>query len=83
MQLLALLITLAVSSVGGLVCGFLLSLRSLCDPLDDHSLFDDELFFNLPNAYSSEEEEDDDYEESNPDPTIIRVKGLIEKSLQT
>ncbi len=56
MQLLALLITLALSSLGGLACGFLLSLGPICDPLDDRSLFDDDLFFNLPNTPLTEDE---------------------------
>ncbi len=81
MQLLSLVITLALSGVGGLACGLLLSIRTLCDPLDDSSLFDDALFFNLPDEAEEEEEEEEELEEEDlKDPTIIRVQSSVQQT---
>ncbi len=49
-QLASLFMTMAVAVLSGLICGAIMNVRALCDPLDDDSLFDDALFFNLPDG---------------------------------
>ena len=56
-QLLALIITLSVSTVSGLATGLILSLNLICNPLEDGHLYDDQQFFNLPDDASSDQEE--------------------------
>ena len=48
MQLAGLAITLALSILLGLLVGVIMSLARVCDRLPHHQLFDDELFWQLP-----------------------------------
>ena len=48
MQLAGLALTLATSVILGLLVGAMMSLTKLCDGLPHHQLFDDELYWHLP-----------------------------------
>ena len=45
MQLASLGVTLAISVVGGLITGYFIHIEWIFNPLKDHELFEDELFF--------------------------------------
>ena len=45
MQLASLGVTMAIAVVGGLVTGYLIHIEWIFNPLKDHELFEDELFF--------------------------------------
>ena len=45
MQLASVGVTLAIAVVGGLITGYLIHIEWIFNPLKDHELFEDELFF--------------------------------------
>ena len=47
-QFLGLLVTLAIASLSGLICGLIISSETIFGRMNDYDYFDDELFFEMP-----------------------------------